>query len=86
MPREFSRIALEVVEVRVERLQEISVKDAIAEGYPHVGKLGRDVYHWDPRETIFWYRELWESINGTGSWKDNPWVWVVEFQRVGGVA
>jgi hypothetical protein len=74
MPRWASRITLEITAVRVERLQEISEADAIAEGYES-----------DPAPNDFplpWLWQLWESINGPGSWALNPWVWVVEFKRV----
>ena len=85
MPRWASRITLEIVSVRVERLQDISEADAIAEGterLPHAGwKDYGDSTDWctDP---ISSYRTLWESINGFQSSKDNPWVCVVEFKRI----
>ena len=70
MPRAASRILLEVVSVRVERLLVISEHDATAEGIEcGVG---------NPIDS---YRSLWEQINGTGSWSANPWIWVVEFRR-----
>ena len=72
MPRALSRITLEVTGVRVERLQGISTADCWAEGIAS----SPDV---DP---VHEYRDLWESINGPGSWDANPWVWVVEFQRI----
>jgi hypothetical protein len=70
MPRSASRLTLELTGVRVERLQEITTGDAWAEGCPHsdVGAIG------------LWFRPLWESISGTGSWDKNPWVWVLEFK------
>jgi hypothetical protein len=71
MPRAASRILLEITDVRVERLQEISDDDARAEGY--------DRSHAFPRE---WFALLWESIDGAGSWAANPWVWVVSFKRL----
>lgn len=77
MPRWASRIMLDVTSVRVERLQNISRGDCMAEGCPFPNMAGQT----DP---VAWYRELWESINGPHSWDDNPWVWVVEFKRVEG--
>ncbi|MBX4889822.1 hypothetical protein [Rhizobium bangladeshense] len=73
MPREFSRLTLTVTDVRVERLQEISEADAMAEGWPHadtggVGVPLRDAY------PIGWYGNLWNDINGAGAWEANPWI------------
>lgn len=71
-----SRIALEVTAVRVERVQDISEADAIAEG---VTLSSEPSYEgWAKRE----YIALWAHINGARSWVENPWVWVVEFKRV----
>lgn len=75
MPRTASRILLEIVGVHVERLNEINRGDAMAEGCPFQNMSEG----YDPRK---WYADLWEQINGTGSWESNPWVWVVEFKRV----
>ncbi len=88
MPRCASRITLEVTGVRVERLQDISEADALAEGIERCqdGKfpnyLSPSGYAGNP---VASYRTLWESINGTGSWDANPWVWVVEFKRAEGI-
>lgn len=76
MPRAASRITLVVTGVRVERLQEISAADAIAEGIPSGGPENPDGI--EQRE----YRSLWEQINGPGSWDANPWVWVIDFKRI----
>lgn len=73
MPRWASRITLEIKNVRVERLNEISDDDAMAEGVEHFWSTPR------PAVANFW--RLWESINGPGSWDANPWVWVIEFKR-----
>lgn len=70
MPRWASRITLEIVAVRVERLQDISNEDCFAEGLPADSEKGNRT----------WYGDLWETINGKGSWDLNPWVWVVEFK------
>jgi len=85
MPRRAVRIFLDVVSVRVERLQDISEADAIAEGVQSVGGgrywLGADGL--TPRgSAAAAYRDLWISINGAESWEANPWVWVVEFKRI----
>lgn len=74
MPRQASRLMLEVTAVRVERLQAISRGDAMAEGCPFANMAAVP----DPRG---WYADLWSAINGAGTWDANPWVWVVEFQR-----
>lgn len=82
MPRWSSRITLEVTGVRVERLQEISEEDAKAEGAPfELGELERLILGAKAKYRSGFVR-LWESINGPGSWEINPWVWVVEFQRL----
>ncbi len=93
MPRWASRITLEVLRVRVERVQAISEADALAEGVKSVwcndgGETpGRPLYFTDvTRPTAGHataaaaYQELWEAINGAESWEKNPWVWVVEFR------
>lgn len=82
MPRWASRITLEVTGVRVERLQGISEEDAMAEGAPPilVPPDGGSEPH------VEGFRDLWESINGSGSWDANPWVWVIEFAKVAGAA
>ncbi|MGE8367044.1 hypothetical protein [Cupriavidus sp.] len=85
MPRWASRIQLEVTGVRVERLNDCSEADAIAEG------IAPELDGWTDYSNpscqmctnpIDSYRSLWDSINGAGAWETNPWVWVVEFRRV----
>jgi hypothetical protein len=90
MPRRASRITLEITGIRVERLNKISEADAIAEGiFPYAiyggkvaswkGHEGMDASHEYPSNA---FRDLWEKINGPGSWAKNPWVWVIAFRRV----
>lgn len=74
MPRWASRILLEIVSVRVERLNAISDLDTLAEGCS-----AQEMRDGDCLASV--YARLWESINGAGSWAVNPWVWVVEFRR-----
>lgn len=80
MPRWASRIDLEVTGVRVERLQDISERDAKSEG----------VWPLPPNPPIRGhqraFKALWGHINGSDSWAKNPWVWVVEFRRIGGAS
>jgi hypothetical protein len=87
MPRWASRICLEVVNIRVERLQNISEEDIAAEGveacldcdaYILVHKS--DEQHWRTDDFV----ELWNSINGKRGygWETNPYVWAVEFRKL----
>jgi len=87
MPRLSSRITLEITNIRIERLNDISEEDAIAEGYEpggwspsynDPGNVGC-VEYWPAKDEFIC---LWESINGKDSWIQNPWVWVIEFERV----
>lgn len=89
MPRWASRILLEVVSVRVERLQGISDDDCRAEGISQCDGIASAAHMIDlagrmggaPSIEALTYAALWEAINGLGSWDANPWVWVVEFKR-----
>lgn len=80
MPRWASRILLEITAIRVERLQDITEQQALAEGVASCAQdLDPDGNGYSPGEL---FSILWSSINGTDSWNANPWVWVVEFKRV----
>lgn len=78
MPRWASRITLRVINVRVERVQDISETDAKAEGAKPWPDVGVGPHYKSP------FRNLWDSINAKRgyAWSDNPWVWVVEFEQV----
>lgn len=87
MPREFSRLTLTVTDVRVERLQDISEEDALAEGAYVALRSGRvaDDYaamaiagEWFTSGRS-WYADLWDRINGAGAWDANPWVAAYSF-------
>jgi hypothetical protein len=89
MPRWASRISLEITEVRVQRLNDISEADALAEGIRWPDKNGRRYQppidltgfsNW--RFAADQYAELWDSINGPGAWALNPLVWCVSFKMV----
>jgi len=83
MPRLASRILREIVSVRVERLNDISQADAVAEGaMVWAQELDTQIKDLPGEDAQFAFLALWESINGAGSWAANPWVWVVEFKRV----
>ncbi|MCF5804325.1 hypothetical protein [Pseudomonas tremae] len=80
MPRIASRILLEITGVRVERLQDISEEQALAEGVMSCKQdIDPDGNDYSPQEL---FAGLWTMINGGGSWQSNPWVWVVEFKHV----
>ena len=75
MPRRASRITLEITDIRVERVQDISCEDAMAEGDPGPLPQGQDSRQW------FW--QVWDEVYGKKyPWKDNPWVWVIDFKRM----
>jgi hypothetical protein len=88
MPRAAVRIWLEVVSVRIERLQDISEADAIAEGIEQSGNCNWRDYMDHPYNDFTSarrsYRSLWESINGKDDWASNPLVWAIEFKRITG--
>ena len=73
MPRWASRITLVISSVRVQRIQDISEEDAIAEGFGMAFGPGMFSRAFD---------SYWDEINGSGSWSDNPWVWCVGFRMV----
>lgn len=89
LPRGASRITLEVTNVRVERLHDITEEDIEAEGV-ELSPDGVSAYYEEPngcggqlptaREA---FEHLWSVINGAASWKANPWVWRVAFRRIG---
>lgn len=93
-----SRITLEVTDVRVEQLQDISRDDAFAEGVDAVNPYEitpdlppgmcacfrdyQDAGNWFAASPQASFQSLWKHINGDDSWKANPWVWVVSFSRI----
>lgn len=90
-------MSLEITNIRIERLQDITEKAAIAEGIERSSinnDLWKDYFgEWKGKKLkkrlpcyspIFSYMTLWESIYGKESWEVNPWVWVIEFKRVEG--
>ncbi|WP_199776150.1 hypothetical protein [Chromobacterium vaccinii] len=88
MPRWASHILLEITDVRVEQLQDISEADAIAEGCvaepcDHKRQSCEDIGCYGPTAAgaFHW---LWNQLKGPDSWNANPWVWVIEFKRVEG--
>lgn len=93
MPYEASRIHLKIKNVRVERLQDITEEDAIAEGIKEYMEFNGVVKYWIddlslgvgdmPRSAKKAFEIIWNSIyakRGYG-WDINPWVWVIEFER-----
>lgn len=83
MPRWASRITLEITNIRIERLQEISEDDAAEEG---MGEIEKE--YWKDTKTlpIFFlpvFKWYWDKLNSkrSYSWKSNPWVWVIEFKK-----
>jgi hypothetical protein len=73
MPRDCSRLTLEITDIGIERLNNISRADAVHEGCQCAGFPAS-------LTDVGAFAKLWEQINGEGSWKINPWVWVVNFK------
>lgn len=96
MPKAACRIFLRITNIRVERLQDITEQDAITEGIEKIGYMYLDYYSQSElskiarkrnaiplyKQAITSFQSLWASINGVGNWDENPWVWVIEFERV----
>lgn len=74
MPRSLCRIRLKITGIRAEKLQDIGEYDSQAEG---VKVVAPDSFN--ARDE---FRDLWEKINGKASWAENPWVWVVTFEKM----
>jgi hypothetical protein len=74
MPRWSARIFLEITDVRVERLNDITRGDCMSEGCPFVNMANGA----NPK---YWFTYLWESIHGPGSF-DSKWVWVISFKQI----
>ena len=91
MPKYAARIWLKIKAIRIERLQDISEDAAIEEGieeihpapfvirYKNYLDTKNQAILKDPKLS---FRTLWESINGVDAWHANPWVWVIEFERI----
>lgn len=92
MPKAACRTFLEITNIRVERLEDISYKDAIAEGINHVidkvtGFCGCDYFSgsYNVMTTpVTSFLSLWRKVNGLGRYDKtgNPWVWVIEFKKI----
>ena len=89
MPKAVARIWLEVLDVKIELLWDITENGAIAEGVEQIPYFGEHIYR-DYTKPVkpntgcvfpqLSFRTLWQSINGPASWDENPWVWVVKFK------
>lgn len=81
VPKALSRIWLRVTDVRVERVQEITVEDVRGEGVRPGRQYGTDHSAYEVAMQAA-FRDLWDSINASRApWSDNPWVWAVSFER-----
>jgi hypothetical protein len=94
MPRWAARLTLAINAVRIERVQDITIDDAIAEGVPdtygdavlrfgHAALEGRRAHLWDNATRVENFAWLWDVLNAKRMpWAGNPWVWVLEFTVV----
>ena len=88
MPEKAARLFIVITGIKVERLQDISEEDAIAEGVERIADYGStgyklytepDAAHSDI-DAVWSFESLWQSINGEKSWNANPWVWAYTFE------
>lgn len=79
MPKAAARIWLKITDIKVERLQDISEDNVKREG---AGGNVRQMSLYGANSEQRSFESLWKSINGTHSWNQNPWVWVVSFEKV----
>ncbi len=83
MPKWACRTHLEILSVKVERLQDISEADVVAEGgppsHPSIDVISQDLGYKDFSRS--WFAQLWASIHGPESWDLNPFVWVIEWPK-----
>lgn len=85
MPKEACRMKLEITNIRVERLQDISEEDAKAEGaIPFKQNFDDSDDCWTDGKHKTAYEYLWNEINGwdPNSWNENKFVWVIEFKNI----
>lgn len=90
MPKHACRIFLKIKSIRVERLQEITEADAIAEGVKDDGFFEGLYNYYNYLLKVFIFKKardsfmsLWQKINGNGAWNlNNPFVWVYEFEKI----
>jgi hypothetical protein len=90
MPKDAARIWLKITNIKIERLHDISEKDAILEGVEKEFSIlfnewrFKDYYNVksDWRSAVSSFQSLWANINGINSWNSNPFVWVIEFERI----
>ena len=83
MKKDYARIWLEVEEIKVERLKDISHDDCPEEGIEMIGTKFKNYLGNEPTyNQRISFRSLWQSINGLESWEQNPWVWVVKFKVI----
>ena len=82
MPRWASRLLLEITDIKVERLQDISCEDAVKEGFSDKKPSGMQPAMMPNPKADF--RNYWDSLNAKKGypWSSNPWVWVIEFKKV----
>ena len=87
MPREAARIFLRVTDVRIERLKDITLNDVAAEGTPEPTREDWAITEYGTAPPFCWFARLWDSTIKSAdlslySWDANPWVWVIEFERI----
>jgi hypothetical protein len=81
MPRRLSRIMLEITDVRMQKVQDITEEDAQAEGVDKDCPIGH-IPSYQKSPYSYCFARLWDSIHGAGAWERNDWVWAYTFRRL----
>lgn len=91
MPKEAARIWLKILDIRAERLQDISNAQILAEGAnrdridSYIRQMEEDTAEWERAAYLLEWSNLWDDTvkEDWQRWENNPWVWVIEFERCG---
>ena len=82
MYKSLARSFMRITEVKVERLQDITFSDVLAEGIVTRPNWKQDMSKWERGEIEITFASLWNSIHGAGAWEKNPWVFCYRWELI----